>query len=55
MLFSSTHHTFNVEPWNNCGPEAVKVTQADDDDAIVLLLRDRLEVEAFCGSLLGET
>jgi hypothetical protein len=50
VIFSSEHHTWEVEPWT-ASSTAVKVTQLDDDDCVVALLRDREEVVAFTEAL----
>ncbi len=51
-LFASWHHSLSVEPWEQL-PGGVRVTQADDPEQIVLLLRDRDEVSAFVRALLS--
>lgn len=55
QTFSSTHHTFIVGPWNRQGDEVggVAVRQLDDPDSVVLLLRTKDEVDAFCLALLA--
>jgi hypothetical protein len=48
-LVCTEHHSLLVEPW--CGPTGVKVTQADDPEEVVLLLRDQVEVLRFTEKL----
>lgn len=36
---SLTHHTFLIGPWKDAGSGAVLVTQLDDEEAVVLILK----------------
>lgn len=39
QTLSLTHHTFLVGPWKDAGEGAVLVTQLDDEDSVVLILK----------------
>lgn len=51
-ICSTTHHTFLIGPWPDAGVGAVRVTQLDDPDEVVLILKP-IDVLPFVASLLA--
>lgn len=49
---STTHHTFLVGPWKDAGDGAVVVTELDDEDCVVLILKP-CDVDPFIAALVA--